>query len=125
MKKNNNNSNNIFDIIPFSLKSFSLSQFKLILQYHCHFNIDRPYITNIKLHIYDCNKNSLGWDREIELYFNTPLDVDHPAFDLYICFVRDEIIKVCTGWENEFAHILPNPDLYYLEIIDCPDSNHE
>lgn len=118
MKKNNNNSNNIFDIVPFNLKSFSLSQFKLILKHHCDFSSNRPYL--LHLYIYDCNKNSLDWSREIELYFNTPLDVDQLDFDLSARFVRDDIINVCTTWANKFAHLLLNPDLYYLEIIDFP-----
>lgn len=93
MNNNNKNSNNIFDIVPFNLKSFSLSQFKLILKYHCVFNSDRPYL----LHIYDCNKNYLDWSREFELYFNIPLYVDHPDFHLSASLLRNDIIKVCTA----------------------------
>lgn len=116
MNNNNNNRNNIFDIIPFNFKSISLSQFKLVLKYHCAFNSDRPYL----LHIYDCNRNSLNWSRKLELYFNIPLDEHDPGYDISASILRNDIIKVCRGWANEFSHLLPNPDLYYLEIIDHP-----
>jgi len=72
------------------------------------------------IHILDCNKNSLDWSREFELYFSTPLDVYHPDFYLSANMLRNEIIGACNEWANIFAHSLPNSDLYYLEITDYP-----
>jgi hypothetical protein len=61
----NNSSNNIFsDLRPINLKSFSLSQFKSILEYHCVYKNDSPY----EVLIYDCNKNILYKYFEFELY---------------------------------------------------------
>jgi len=116
MKKNYNN-NNIFDLVPINVKCFNISQFKLILKYYCLFNNDSPYL----IHILDCNKNSLDWSREFELYFSTPLDVYNQDFDLSANMLRNDIMRACTEWANKFAHSLPNPNLYYLEITDYPN----
>ena len=106
-----NNNNNI-NLIPFSLESFSLSDFKRILEYHCVFKNDSPYEVNL----YDSNKNSLDKSFEFEAYFKIPLDESNPEYDLSLQDLKKDIVAVCTWWGKEFAHSLPDCNLYYMDI---------
>lgn len=113
MQKNYNN-NNIFDLVPINCKSFSLLQLEAILYYYCLFNNYSPY----KINILDCNKNPINCSKELKLYFNTSTDIDHPDYHISANVLRYDIIRACNEWANKFAHSLPNPNLYYLEIMD-------
>jgi hypothetical protein len=90
--KNNSSNNNFSDLIPINLKSFSLSQFKSILEYHCVYKNDSPY----EVLVYDCNKNIIDKYFEFELYFDIHLVSGNPEYNLSVNILREDIIAVCT-----------------------------
>jgi hypothetical protein len=88
----NNNNNNYMDLIPFNLKDFTSTLLKSIIEYHCLFKSDSPYIIDV----FDCNKNSIDRSFEIEMYFNIPLHEYDPEYDLSVQDLREDIIAACT-----------------------------
>jgi hypothetical protein len=114
-----NNNNNIY-LIPFSLKSFSLSDFKSIIQKYSHFNNNTSSNTLISpsfLHIFDSNKDYVGY-LEFKLAFDTPSGEDDSEYELGVHLLKHYMVKACSIRSNKFAFFLPDPYLFYIHIYD-------
>lgn len=112
-----NNNYNI-NLIPFNLKSFSLSDFKSIMQKYSYFNSNRRSDTLIRpyfLHIFDSNKDYIGY-LEFKLAFNTPSAEDDPEYELGIHLLKHFMMKTCNIRSKKLAFLLPNPYIFYMYI---------
>lgn len=113
MKNINNNNNR--NLIPFSLDSFSLSDFKAIILKYSHRPSDsiNPFITKKALHILDCDEIPVGC-----IFFSLPYkgenDIDH-----HYCVNNfyDLLIETSKNWSKEFGHELFDPYLFYMKIV--------
>jgi hypothetical protein len=95
--KNMNNNNNHIDLLPFNLKSFSLKDFKAIMQKYSYFNSNTSsdkLITPYFLHIFDSNKDYIGY-LEFKLAFVTPSAEDDPKYELGVHLIKYYMLKTC------------------------------
>jgi len=110
-----NNNNNVY-LISFNLKSFSLSDFKFILQKYSYSNPSDTLISPYFLHLFDSNKDYIGY-LEFKLVFNTSSAEDDPEYELGVHLLYYFIIKACNIRSKKWAFFLPDPYIFYIFII--------
>jgi hypothetical protein len=111
MKNNNNNNRNL---IPFSLESFNLSDFKsIILKYSHHSTKTSGNLLKANmLHIFDSNKFHI-----CILPFNLTYSEEDDHYDYCVNLLYKEIWGASAAWSEEISEEFLEPDLFYIQII--------